>query len=513
APKYPKKRASKPAKELRSERSKSRSKKSDSDSQVQAEEAGGHITDVVNARQLRAEARTLARDSLVYERESDNVDNSLESNRQFLIMAEDAPEHHAARAASESWLLSLANFREVFDLLEAQLTQEVVDWKMSETVAILKHWCGTLTVQRDDMTTKASACPPSEAKTNLNIHINDNYKYEVNLKARTSVAERFMERRRQNNREINEAPAGERDRNRSGDSYLTRLSLDNFTGDLTKYEEWQRNTKSLIANITDENIKVRRIRDCLSGQAKLYAGDTGVHLLTENAMWEFLDKRYKDQWAGNLEIGNRMLNLFRNPITTINDLVTIEDKLYNIYLKAVQRGYSMEQLVTTLFLAALPDPVSIEIVREVKTERPHQHIFTWADLGNHPFSIIQNLSKHHELSDPLDLLIFNNCTMIKTKQGENRNNNHWKNFKHRERNLCTFCSRAHKTSLCIEYPTIDKRKKRLKELHVELCYSCLTVHDKPCKTFDKQTVCDNFMGRCCGGFLHRRYLCPEIGIQ
>ena len=144
APKYPKKRASKPAKKLRSERSKSRSKKSDSDSQKQAEGAGGNITDVVNARQLRAEARTLARDSLVYERDSDNVDYSLESNRQFLIMAEELPEHLAARAASQSWLLSLANFSGVFDLLEDQLTQEVVDWKMSETVAILKHWCGTL---------------------------------------------------------------------------------------------------------------------------------------------------------------------------------------------------------------------------------------------------------------------------------------------------------------------------------------------------------------------------------
>ena len=139
-------------------------------------------------------------------------------------MAEELPEHHAARAASQSWLLSLANFSGVFDLLEEQLTQEVVDWKMSETVAILKHWCGTLTVQRAEMTVKSSACPPSVAKTNLDVHINDNYKYEVNIKARTSVAERFMERRRQNN----DAPAGDRDRNRSGDNYLTRLSLDNF---------------------------------------------------------------------------------------------------------------------------------------------------------------------------------------------------------------------------------------------------------------------------------------------
>ena len=202
-------------------------------------------------------------------------------------MAENTPEHIAARAASEHWEVSLVNFGEVFGTLEAQLLEEAVDWKISETVAILKHWRGTLTVQRDDMTNKASVCPAGDSKTNLNKHINDNYIFEVKLSARISVAERFIERRRQDNREVNEVPAGEGDFNRTGGSYLTRLSLDTFEGDLTKYEEWQRNTKSLIGSITDENIKVRRIRDCLSGQAKLYAGDTGAHLLTENAMWEY----------------------------------------------------------------------------------------------------------------------------------------------------------------------------------------------------------------------------------
>ncbi|CAL4078960.1 unnamed protein product, partial [Meganyctiphanes norvegica] len=223
-----------------------------------------------------------------------------------------------------------------------------------------------------------------------------------------SVAERFMERSNQI-----EAPIVDRVPSASGGNFLTRLSLETFSGDLTQYEEWKRNTKSLLTNITDDTIKVRRIRDCLSGKAKLYAGDTGVHLLTEEAMWEFLDKRYKDQWAGNLAIGNNMLNLFRNPINTVDDLMKIEDKLYNVYLKAVQRKYTMEQLVTTLFLALLPDPISTEIVREVKTEKPHQNIFTWSDLANHPFQIIQNFSRNHGVNDPLDLLTFNQCSIAR----------------------------------------------------------------------------------------------------
>ncbi|CAL4197260.1 unnamed protein product, partial [Meganyctiphanes norvegica] len=284
--KIPKQRANKPARELRSERNKPKSKKTNSDSQEQSEGAEGNITDVVSARQLRADARTLARDSLAYGLDPDNIEYSLESNIHFLIMAEETPEHMAAKAASQGWLLSIANFGTKFDLLDEQLTEQVADWKMAETVAILKHWSGTLTDQRDDMTAKSLACPPSESKTNLDVHINDNYKYEVNMKARISVAERFMERRNQNE----DAPAADRVPGGSGGNFLTRLSLETFNGDLTKYEEWQRNTRSLISNISDETIKVRRIRDCLSGKAKLYAGDTGVHLLTENAMWEFLDK-------------------------------------------------------------------------------------------------------------------------------------------------------------------------------------------------------------------------------
>ena len=113
-------------------------------------------------------------------------------------MAEVTPEHMAAKAASQGWLLSIANFGTKFELLNVQLNEQVADWKMAETVAILRHWCGTLTEQREDMIVKSTACPPSEAKTNLDMHINDNFKYEVNMKARISVAEHFMERSNQN---------------------------------------------------------------------------------------------------------------------------------------------------------------------------------------------------------------------------------------------------------------------------------------------------------------------------
>ena len=255
---------------------------------------------------------------------------------------------------------------------------------------------------------------------------------------------------------------------------------------------------------------------------------TGTHLLTENAMWDYLDIRYKDKWAGNLEIANKILELFRHPITTISDLVELEDKLHNVYLKAVQRNYSMEYLITTLYLAALPDTVSTEIVREIKSDHPDQHLFSWSDLGNHPHSVIQNLAKHHAMSDPLDQIVFNNYSLAKhfsglsgelkdSQQGGGVRNRQPRGIdpkdSAKERCFCTFCHLQHRTSSCYKYNTANARIKRVKELHPDICYSCLYIHNKPCKTFTEPSICTFIVGKCCGQFEHRRYLCLKLGMN
>ena len=109
-----------------------------------------------------------------------------------------------------------------------------------------------------------------------------------------------------------------------------------------------------------------------------------------------------------MEIATKVLELFRNPITTIGDLVEFEDRLHNIDLKAEQRNYSRESLITTLYLAALPDLIRTEIVRAIKEDHPDKHLFSWPDLGNHSHSIIQNIAKHHVMTDPIDHLVFSN---------------------------------------------------------------------------------------------------------
>ncbi|CAL4059482.1 unnamed protein product, partial [Meganyctiphanes norvegica] len=396
-------------------------------------------------------------------------------------MSEDSAEHLAAKAASQAWVLSLNTFGGTFELLNEQLDAEDATWRMSEAVVILKHWLPTLATQREQMMAKSAVCPAGVIKTELEKYINDNYRYDVGVKSRVQVAERFIER--SNAALVPVAAGAVVAAGGSGGNFLTRLSLETFSGDLTRYEEWKRNTKSLLTTIADDAIKVRRIRDSLSGQAKLYAGDTGDHILTEEAMWDFLDKRYKDQWAGNLAIGSNMLDLFRNPISTVDDLMKIEDKLHNVYLKADQRKYTMEQLTTTLFLATLPDPITTEIIREVKTEHPHKNIFTWSDLGNHPHQIIQNFSRNHEVSDPLDLLTFNQCSIASPITGRSRGNQRpgfHKVFRARtpyvDRVICRFCERNHKTIFCPRYNTDAKRRNRVKELDPGVCFVCLFIH-------------------------------------
>ncbi|CAL4060707.1 unnamed protein product, partial [Meganyctiphanes norvegica] len=232
---------------------------------------------------------------------------------------------------------------------------------------------------------KHLACLDGESKTNLAKYINDNHRYELKIKARLSAAENFISLRRDRNRieaERVAAPEGAGAVVRTG-NHLTRLSMEPFDGDLTNYDEWQTNTKSLLRGISDESIKVRRIKDCLTGRAKLYVGHTGAHLMTESSLWSHLDYRYKDKWAGNLELSNQILALLRNPLTSIGDLVEFHDKFRNLDLMAEQKNYTREFFATSLFLAALPDTVRSDIVKAVTVDHPDKHLFLWSDLGKH----------------------------------------------------------------------------------------------------------------------------------
>ncbi|CAL4159902.1 unnamed protein product, partial [Meganyctiphanes norvegica] len=82
-----------------------------------------------------------------------------------------------------------------------------------------------------------------------------------------------------------------------------------------------------------------------------------------------------------------------------------------------------------------------------------------------------------------------------------------------EKSHCLLCGRCHKTVFCTEHNTVLKRKTRIRELNPELCFSCLFVHDDPCRSFDEQSICISSAGRCCGEFKHRKFLCNQLGLQ
>ncbi|CAL4176506.1 unnamed protein product [Meganyctiphanes norvegica] len=83
----------------------------------------------------------------------------------------------------------------------------------------------------------------------------------------------------------------------------------------------------------------------------------------------------------------------------------------------------------------------------------------------------------------------------------------------KERNQCMFCHLQHRSSTCYKFPTASARMKRVKELHHDICYSCLNVHTDPCKTFTGTSICNYISGKCCGQYEHRRYLCIRLGLN
>ncbi|CAL4246172.1 unnamed protein product [Meganyctiphanes norvegica] len=420
-----------------------------------------------------------------------------------------------ARSISSQWLNHLENFVESYETLGTQLEEERVEWQIHETVVLLKHWLGILPEQREEMHTIIAACPEGESKTNLAKYINDNYRYEMRITARLSAADNFISLRRDRNRvEANRdaAPEGAGAVVRAG-NHLTRLSMEPFDGDLTNYEEWQTNTKSLLRGISDESIKVRRIKDCLTGRAKLYVGNTGAHLMTESSLWSHLDYRYKDKWAGNLEIANQILALLRNPLTTIGDLVEFHDKFRNLDLKAEQKNYSREFYATTLFLAALPDTIRSDIVKAVTVDYPDKHLFLWSDLGKHTHRLLEEIAKNHEMSDPIDHLVYSNFAHTARREIPGKGSVKLdQKYSNKGNNICLFCGMNHKATVCYKVNTINARKKKMQETP-NVCFSCLLAHKGAHRSFSTPSTCESNGGKCCGVTEHPKYLCPKLNLD
>ncbi|CAL4193546.1 unnamed protein product [Meganyctiphanes norvegica] len=422
-----------------------------------------------------------------------------------------------ARSVSSQWLNYLENFEEYYVTLGTQLAEEQVEWQIHETAVLLKHWLGILPIQREEMHIKHLACPDGESKTNLAKHINDNHRYEIKIKARLSAAENFISLRRDRNRieaERLAAPEGAGAVVRTG-NHLTRLSMEPFDGDLTDYETWQTNTKSLLLGISDESIKVRRMKDCLTGRAKLYVGHTGAHLMTESSLWAHLDYRYKDKWAGNLELSNQILALLRNPLTSIGDLVEFHDKFRNLDLMAEQKNLTREFFSTSLFLAALPDTVRSDIVKAVTVDFPDKHLFLWSDLGKHTHRILEEIGKNHEMSDPIDHLVYSNFAHTARREIPKRGSvklDQKSSNKGNNNNTCLFCGKFHKATYCYKFNTINARKNKLQETP-NVCFSCLLSHKGAHRSFTTPSTCDSQAGKCCGASNHPKYLCPKLDLD
>ena len=450
-------------------------------------------------------------------------------------MAEESPEALAARSVSAQWLNSLDVINVSYEKLKTQLEEDKPEWEICETKAILDYWLKIIADLRVQMELARTDCPEGLSKETLCSHINDNYLLEMFIKARMTAADNFVSVRR--NRDgagaAEPAPEGAVGVGRSMGSHLTRLALEPFDSEITKYDEWAANTKSLLIGITDDNIKVRRIKDSLTGQAKLYVCDIGSYLLTATSLWAHLDYRYKDKWAGNLEIANKFVTLIVNSLCTMGDLAEHLDKFRNTDLMAEQKGYSRECLATTLFLATLPDTLRSDIVKAVNIDHPGKSLFTWAELGKHAHRLIQEVVKAYEVNDLINLLIHRNLALTKKHElgslrdlREIREEPRIKEPKSSSNNkagdvgecsklngaYCALCGLQHRTRTCYKFSTIIARKKKVQETP-NICYWCLSIHSKAHRSFTTPSICDRESAKCCGKNIHPKYLCPTLCLD
>ena len=189
---------------------------------------------------------------------------------------------------------------------------------------------------------------------------------------------------------------------------LCKMELSDFDGNAMKYKKWRKETKDLLAGNMSDAIRVKRIVDCLTKDAKLYVGDAGKHLDGSLLLWAYLDKRYQDDWQINLSVVSGLVNLIQTPLTTVGSIVELPDTFHNAVTAIESRELTTEQILQTVMFAIMPIDIKNEIINRVRVLHPDKKAFTWDEVSPSIYQINTDFDNKYQRKDPLDMIVFGN---------------------------------------------------------------------------------------------------------
>ena len=274
---------------------------------------------------------------------------------------------------------------------------------------------------------------------------------------------------------------------------LSKIELSEYDGNPLKYKKWSKETQDLLAGDMLDAIRVKRIVDCLTGDAKLYVGDAGNHLESSALLWAYLDKRYKDDWQINLSVVGNLVNIIQKPLTTVGSIVQLPDTFHNCVTAIEARGLSIDQLLQTIMFAIMPIDIKNEVINRVRVIYPDNKSFTWDEVSASIYQINSDFDLKYNRTDPLDMIAFGNKSIVSPRCPPPRHINRHVNkdkqkFKDSNKDpkrdttnkavtkICLFCLRDHDADQCENVLTKAERIKLLKSAY--RCTECTLVHEK-----------------------------------
>ena len=259
---------------------------------------------------------------------------------------------------------------------------------------------------------------------------------------------------------------------------LSKINLSFYNGEPTKYKNWKQETRDLLSGEMKDSIRVKRIADCLRGDAKLYVGDSGHHLVSADALWAYLDKRYKDDWQINLAVVNDLVNIIQQPLTTVGSIVKLPDTFHNIVTTIESRELTTDQLLQTIMFAIMPIDIKNEIINRVRVLYPVNKAFTWDEVSASIYQINQDFDTKYDRQDPLDNIVFGNKSIHVTRkiaQPPSRGRLRPRPGQPRPvSKVCLFCLGEHSYMHCTKEMSLNDKKAILKEAH--RCVQCTLFH-------------------------------------
>ena len=338
----------------------------------------------------------------------------------------------------------------------------------------------------------------------------------------------------------------------SGASYdsrqLAKMELPLFDGDILCYKEWRAEVAELLSGSMTDQLKVIRLKKCVTGDAAQYIGTQGSHFLSSEALLNYLDKRYLDDFHVNQTLINKFIELVQAPPTDVASLLQMPDRLHNLETAMLSRKFDLSHLITSVMLALMPSGVKTEVIKRVQIYNPEDKVFKWEHVHSHIYQTLQELVAIHDKSEPLENLVFANrivasTTQIKSNNSKdtvkvkansvnanshnsnnsnnnnntNNNNQRWKNGNNNKNKsrytvnklaICLLCNEYHPTRFCYRYPTESARINAAKSSGK--CLTCARKHPNMDSSLTDEKKCLINLCSCCDKPF---YVCKKLALE